>query len=80
MNEQPESGFPLAYLITIRTYGTWLHGDEKGSVDRHGFNTYGASRMSHNEKLKNLLKLRLIMFYLVKGMKYLNLIKPLCCI
>ena len=56
MNEQPASGFPLADLITIRTYGTWLHGDEKGSVDRHGFNTYGATRMSYNEKLKNFMK------------------------
>jgi REP element-mobilizing transposase RayT len=25
---------PLAYLITFRTYGTWLHGDERRSVDR----------------------------------------------
>ena len=25
---------PLAYLITIRSYGTWLHGDERGSMDR----------------------------------------------
>jgi len=25
---------PLAYLITFRTYGTWLHGDTRGSVDR----------------------------------------------
>ena len=25
---------PLAYLITFRTYGTWLHGDERGSVNR----------------------------------------------
>ena len=25
---------PLAYLITFNTYGTWLHGDERGSVDR----------------------------------------------
>ena len=25
---------PLAYLITFRTYGTWLHGDQRGSVDR----------------------------------------------
>ena len=25
---------PLAYLFTFRTYGTWLHGDERGSVDR----------------------------------------------
>ncbi|MEE9297310.1 MAG: transposase [Phycisphaerae bacterium] len=25
---------PIAYLITFRTYGTWLHGDRRGSVDR----------------------------------------------
>jgi hypothetical protein len=25
----------LAYLLTWTTYGTWLHGDERGSVDRH---------------------------------------------
>jgi REP element-mobilizing transposase RayT len=24
----------LGYFITVRTYGTWLHGDERGSVDR----------------------------------------------
>jgi REP element-mobilizing transposase RayT len=24
----------LAYFITFHTYGTWLHGNEKGSVDR----------------------------------------------
>jgi REP element-mobilizing transposase RayT len=24
----------LAYFLTFRTYGTWLHGDERGSVDR----------------------------------------------
>jgi REP element-mobilizing transposase RayT len=26
-------GAPLAYLLTWRTYGTWLHGDGRGSVD-----------------------------------------------
>jgi REP element-mobilizing transposase RayT len=26
---------PLGYLITFRAYGTWLHGDERGSVDQH---------------------------------------------
>lgn len=31
---------PLAYFITFRTYGTWLHGDERGSVDRE-HNVYG---------------------------------------
>lgn len=25
---------PLAYFITFHTYGTWLHGDAPGSVDR----------------------------------------------
>lgn len=25
---------PLAYFITFTTYGTWLHGDARGSVDR----------------------------------------------
>lgn len=40
-NEWDDNTFPLAYLITIRTFGTWLHGDERGSVDRHGKNIYG---------------------------------------
>ena len=31
---------PLAYFISFRTYGTWLHGDERGSVDRF-HNQYG---------------------------------------
>ncbi len=25
---------PLAHLITFRCYGTWLHGDDRGAVDR----------------------------------------------
>ena len=25
---------PIAYLITFTTYGTWLHGDKRGSVDK----------------------------------------------
>ena len=32
---------PLAYLITFRCYGTWLHGDPRGSIDRQ-HNQYGA--------------------------------------
>lgn len=36
---------PLAYFITIRTYGTWLHGDARGSVERHGRNFYGTERI-----------------------------------
>lgn len=30
------------YLITFRCYGTWLHGDDRGSVDRRWHNHYGA--------------------------------------
>jgi REP element-mobilizing transposase RayT len=33
--------YPLAYLITFRTYGTWLHGDRRGSTDRFR-NIYGS--------------------------------------
>ncbi|MCL2346710.1 MAG: transposase [Planctomycetaceae bacterium] len=31
---------PLAYFITFTCYGTWLHGDERGSVDDE-HNKYG---------------------------------------
>lgn len=34
---------PIAYFLTFTTYGTWLHGDERGSVDdRH--NLFGLPR------------------------------------
>jgi REP element-mobilizing transposase RayT len=29
-----DTDIPLAYLITFRSYGTWLHGDKRGSIDR----------------------------------------------
>lgn len=29
-----DTDIPLACLITFRCYGTWLHGDERGSIDR----------------------------------------------
>src|SRR5712692_7394882 len=30
-----DRNLPVGFLITFRCYGTWLHGDERGSVDRH---------------------------------------------
>ncbi len=30
-----DTDIPLAYLITFRCYGTWLHEDERGATDRH---------------------------------------------
>jgi REP element-mobilizing transposase RayT len=44
--EWDDNAFPTAYLITIRTFGTWLHGDERGSVDRHGKNIYGTPKIA----------------------------------
>jgi REP element-mobilizing transposase RayT len=32
---------PLAYLITFTTYGTWLHGDDRGSAGREDNNRFG---------------------------------------
>jgi len=34
-------GYPVGYLITFTTYGTWPHGDERGSVDKE-HNRYGS--------------------------------------
>ena len=42
---------PLAYLITFRCYGSWLHGDQRGSIDRKHYHRYGTPAMSANEKL-----------------------------
>jgi REP element-mobilizing transposase RayT len=34
MSRWNDTDIPLAYLISFRCYGTWLHGDERGSTDR----------------------------------------------
>ncbi len=43
------SEVPLAYLITFRCYGTWLHGDVRGSVDRRQ-NVYGTELITPDER------------------------------
>ncbi len=54
--EVGDEHIPLAYFITFRAYGTWLHGDSRGSVNRfqNRFGTpYVASNRlwrEHNEK------------------------------
>ncbi len=44
-----DTDIPLAHLITFRTYGTWLHGDERGSVNRFR-NVYGTRRLPPEKK------------------------------
>jgi REP element-mobilizing transposase RayT len=40
---------PLAYFISFRTYGTWLHGDSRGSIDRY-HNRYRSPYIPPNAK------------------------------
>ncbi len=58
--EFQDQSHPLAYLITIRCYGTWLHGDKRGSMNRKDFKTYGSPKITSNENWnrhdKSLLK------------------------
>jgi REP element-mobilizing transposase RayT len=47
-----DTDIPLAVFFTFRCYGTWLHGDGRGSVDRH-HNIYGTRRISANNDWKS---------------------------
>ncbi len=47
-NHRVPAVVPLAYFITLRTYGTWLHGDDRGSVD-HDHNRPGSAFVEPNE-------------------------------
>src|SRR5437879_1268249 len=44
-----DTDIPLAYLITFRSHGTWLHGDERGSVNRFR-NQYKTRRLPPEKK------------------------------
>jgi REP element-mobilizing transposase RayT len=43
---------PLAYFISFRSFGTWLHGDRRGSVDRF-HNRYKSPYMPESESWQN---------------------------
>jgi REP element-mobilizing transposase RayT len=51
MRDFDDNEFPLGYLITFRCYGTWLHGDTRGSMDRK-HNAYGAAKLAANVHLE----------------------------
>ena len=46
-HEFQDEHIPLAYLITFRSYGTWLHGDARGSVNRFN-NRFGTPMLPPN--------------------------------
>ena len=43
-----DTDIPLAYFISFRSYGTWLHGDDRGSIDRF-HNRYGEPYLPESE-------------------------------
>jgi hypothetical protein len=44
-----DTDIALAYLITFRCYGTWLHGDKRGSIDRF-HNAYKSPYITPNPR------------------------------
>ena len=50
---------PIAYLISFRCYGTWLHGDERGSINRFN-NAFRSPYIEPNDgwKDRNVAKLK----------------------
>jgi REP element-mobilizing transposase RayT len=58
MGKWNDTDQPLAYLITFRTYGTWLAGDERGSIDKY-HNTYAGPRAVASDKRKEIHAARL---------------------
>ena len=47
-----DNEFPQGYLITFRCYGTWLHGDERGSYRRSFGVISGGSRIPPRPRLR----------------------------
>jgi REP element-mobilizing transposase RayT len=76
-----DTDVPLAYLITFRTYGTWLHGDVRGSVDRAN-NVYGAPRLDHaparKDHVSSLLKREPVLLDAARRTSVENAIRETC--
>lgn len=50
---------PAGYFLTFHTYGTWFHGDKRGSTGRKGHNIPGTPMKSPDPALMKLQKTRL---------------------
>lgn len=53
--ESHDEHLPFGFLITFRTYGTWLHGDSRGSVDRF-HNRFGSEFVPPNERWRKYIQ------------------------
>lgn len=54
-----ENAFPIAYLITFRTFGTWLHGDERGSMQRSRDRRFRTVKFDPNVPLNDAMRTEL---------------------
>jgi REP element-mobilizing transposase RayT len=50
---------PAAYFITFNTYGTWLHGDDRGSADRKVHNIPGTPVLTADSVIQEKERSRL---------------------
>src|SRR3954470_11290636 len=54
-----DTDIPLAIFFTFRCYGTWLHGDERGSIDRN-HNVYRSPKIPGNSNWQKFNEAALI--------------------
>jgi REP element-mobilizing transposase RayT len=74
--EWDDNDRPLAYLITFRTYGTWLHGDERRSVDTHDHkNVYGLPNREPSPILEGRMKEKMRQAKIVLDRKQREIVK-----
>ncbi len=80
--EFQERSVAKGYLITFRCYGTWLHGDERGSVDRRYYNRIGSPKIKPDiEKVNRKTNLMMAKAFLLGSRERLiveNAIREVC--
>jgi REP element-mobilizing transposase RayT len=65
---------PLAFFISFRSYGTWLHGDKRGSIDRF-HNQYGTPYIPPNEQWHRYNRQRLKAKPLILGARQRTIVE-----
>ena len=55
-NEWDDNEFPIAYLITFRTFGTWLHGDDRSSTRRNKRTARESKRIEPNVPFEDSMR------------------------
>ncbi len=54
-----ENAFPIAYLLTFRTFGNWLHGDDRGSMQRSRDRRFSTIKLDRNVPLDEAMRAEL---------------------